>query len=1166
MARLAQSVTTFKKTESVGSRPNIGGIWVEWKSYLSIRIIHNHPQFMLLHLQGNNLFNGFYIFVVYGSPDRSKRKSLWDDLLTVLPQNPLPWLILGDFNAILSPKEKKSECTVGKRCKFFGNFVDVCNLQDLGYIGPSFTWQRGSTAERLDRALANDAWFSDYPHSLVYHLPRIKSDHRPILLKTNLEIRAPKGRPFRFLAGWTKHANFKDLVSSKWSFSGNMAESLSVFTSHVKTWNRSVYGFLGTRKKKLLKSLGSIQKALDQSFSRSLATLEMDVQDELESMFNHEELLWKQKARCDWLNFGDRNTKFFHSRTIQRRKFNRILALKDNNGDWCYDQSTLSDEAVKFFENMYGENPRPIIDIPSNIFPCLKEQGIEFLNKPVLNDEIKKALFDMAPLKAPRSDGFHAHFFQSQWDLVGGTVCEWVQEELNNTLLVLIPKKDRPEDYSQFRPISLCLVMYKLVMKVIANRFKMVFLNFISPEQAGFIAGRNISDNIIIAQEVIHTMRSKKTGRQWMAIKLDLEKAYNRVSWEFIEISLIAAEIPEKIRKILWNGVPSKTFKPVRGIRQGCPLSPYLFVLCMEWLGYLINSEISAGRWRPIQLSRSGPSLSHLFFANDLVIFNRAEMDQAKLLKDILRCFCDFSGHKISVRKSNMFFSKNVDVNVGDQISQLFGFQKVLNLGNYLGVPLLHDRVTKSTLDFVIGKVRNKLQNWDAWKLSFAGRVTLAQLVILAIPCYFMQSLSIPKGVCEEIERIARQFIWGGSAGNPKTALVSWDSICQPRSHGGLGFRRLQDHNNSFLMKLCFNLVSRKDALWVRVLRSKYGWKSQLPVSIQKSHCYHIWRSLSKVWPLVYENLMWSVGDGTTIRGWEDIWIPDVGPLVNHVPAHANLNLDSTLKDWVLQDGSWNVDMMRIWLSDDIIKRIVCILHRIKLEVKTESFGLRPKDDIWKHIWKYKGPQRVRLFFWLVINQRLFTNSERARRGIGQSSACPRCGHELEDIMHVLRDCLNSKEAWKLEKGITWSCLFGIIAWRIWKSRDLFIFQSIDWSSLKLVKFSLTWAQHFETLITGSKLFPDLARGYQHCSNDWVYFYYDGAVARLSGNASAGGVVRDRNGNWILGFTHYLSRCSPFEVELWAILDGMLTLLNRGFKRVKIQTDNLEVFEALSMK
>ncbi|KAA3460126.1 reverse transcriptase [Gossypium australe] len=1104
--------------------------------------------------------------------------------------------------------------------------------------GPSYTWQRGNTSERLDRALANDDWISAFPHSLVYHLPRIKSDHRPILLKTNPELSAPRGRPFRFLAGWTKHANFKDLVSNRWRYSGNMAETLSNFTSYAKEWNRSTYGYIGTRKKQLLKSLGTIQKALDQSNSRRLANLEMEVRDELESVLNHEELLWRQKARCDWLQFGDRNTKFFHNRTMQRRKFNRIMAIRISDGEWCSEQETLREEAVKFFEDLYGECSEPISDIPSNIFPSLKEQDIDFLKKPILNDEIKKALFDMAPLKAPGSDGYHAIFFQSQWDLVGGAVCEWVQgifagnkieEELNNTLIVLIPKKDHPEDFSQFRPISLCSVLYKLVMKVIANRLKVVFPNFISPEQAGFIAGRNISDNVIIAQEVIHSMRSRKTGKNWMAIKLDLEKAYDRISWEFIHVSLVAAGIPESLRKvimnaissstmqILWNGVPSRPFKPVRGIRQGCPLSPYLFVLCMEWLGNCIRHEMGKGRWQPIRLARSGPDLSHLFFADDLVIFGKAEMSQAQTLKDILRRFCNLSGHRISSRKSNIFFSKGVDTILEDQISQFFGFQKVLNLGKYLGVPLLHDRVTKSTLNFVIDKVRSKLQNWDARKLSLAGRITLAQSVLLTIPSYFMQSLVIPKGVCDEIERITRQFIWGGSIGKSKPALIGWESICQPKTSGGLGFRYLHDHNTSFLMKIGFNLVTRKDDLWVRVLRSKYGWKSQLPESIHRSQCSHLWRSLSKAWPLLSENLLWFVGNGETIRGWKDNWIPKVGPLLSYVPAYSRLNMDSTLKDWVLQEGCWNIDMLKIWLPEDIIKRILSIPppHPAEGEDKiiwarTESGSFtirsayrsikentwRPKDENWKNIWKYQGPQRVRTFLWLVASQRILTNSERFRRGFGQSSACSRCGHDLEDIMHALRDCPTAKEAWLLvvppnkqsrffsdsmqnwlsfnlschiklqDKGITWSCLFGILAWRLWKNRNLLIFQNIDWTPLELIKSSLSWAQNFEAFTTRPKLNDNSPEQLQHCSNNWVFLYSDGAVERDSENGAAGGVVRDRDGNWVVGYTHYLGKCSPLEAELWSILDGVFILINRGYKKIKIRSDNLEVVRILSTK
>jgi len=118
---------------------------------------------------------------------------------------------------------------------------------------------------------------------------------------------------------------------------------------------------------------------------------------------------------------------------------------------------------------------------------------------------------------------------------------------------VLIPNKDCPEDFSQFWPIGLCSVMYKLVMKVIANIFKVVFVNFFSPEQAGFIASRNILDNVIIVQEVIHSLRSRKAGRNWMAIKLDLETAYDKISWDFINASLVAAEIPELLRIVIMD-------------------------------------------------------------------------------------------------------------------------------------------------------------------------------------------------------------------------------------------------------------------------------------------------------------------------------------------------------------------------------------------------------------------------------------------------------------------------------------------------------------------------------------------------------------------------------------------------------------------------------------
>lgn len=163
---------------------------------------------------------------------------------------------------------------------------------------------------------------------------------------------------------------------------------------------------------------------------------------------------------------------------MRRQKANRILSLRTNSGDWSADQNFLRDKTVRFFANLYGESTPSMSPLLSELFPRLTDDGIGFLSKPILNDKIKEALFDMAPLKALGSNGFHGYFFQSQWDSVGEAVYEWVQgifgsskidDDLNNTLIVLIPKKEHPEDFNQFQPTSLCSVMYKLVMKVIAN-------------------------------------------------------------------------------------------------------------------------------------------------------------------------------------------------------------------------------------------------------------------------------------------------------------------------------------------------------------------------------------------------------------------------------------------------------------------------------------------------------------------------------------------------------------------------------------------------------------------------------------------------------------------------------------------------------------------------
>ena len=427
------------------------------------------------------------------------------------------------------------------------------------------------------------------------------------------------------------------------------------------------------------------QKALSNHPCTFLINLENQLHQELVAVLDQERDLWMLKSRINWMVQGDRNTSFNHVSALARRKRNHIASIKDEGGSWITEERGVMEHFRRGFISLYTTSHVEALRCPNHDVHWkvhLSDEDKNSIGALVTPEEIKDALWSMKPFKAPGPDGLHAGFFQRFWLLVGVSVREEVMrvftsrkvpDYLNKTLIVLIPKIQGPEKIGDYRPISLCNSVYKIISKIVVARLRPHLENLISPCQAAFVPGRRGTDNVVIVQELIHSIGRAKGRKGYMAIKIDLEKAYDKVEWSFIRDMLSYFNFPDNLTELimscvstvstslLFNGGCLDSFHPSRGIRHGDPLSPYLFILCMEFLGHLIEEKCNAKLWSPVKASRGGPSFSHLFFADDLVLFARADSENCHAINDALQEFCSRSGQRVSEAKSRVFFSPSVD-------------------------------------------------------------------------------------------------------------------------------------------------------------------------------------------------------------------------------------------------------------------------------------------------------------------------------------------------------------------------------------------------------------------------------------------------------------------------------------------------------------------------
>ncbi|XP_059591088.1 putative ribonuclease H protein At1g65750 isoform X2 [Vitis vinifera] len=494
---------------------------------------------------------------------------------------------------------------------------------------------------------------------------------------------------------------------------------------------------------------------------------------------------------------------------------------------------------------------------------------------------------------------------------------------------------------------------------------------------------------------------------------------------------------------VLVNGVPAGFFSSTKGLRQGDPLSPYLFIMGMEVLSVLITRAIEGGFIHGCRIWRGreqAVNITHLLFADDTIVFCEAKKEALLHLGWVLFWFEAASGLKINLDKCMVIPVGEVEgvlemaAEIGYRVGQLPTV--------YLGLPLGAPNRASSVWVGVEERMRRRLALWKRQYLSKEGRITLIKSTLSSIPLYQMSVFRMPKSVARRIEKLQRDFLWGGANGDNKVHLVRWEVVCADKEKGGLGLRKLTLLNKALLGKWIWRFARAKEELWKKVLEAKYG-KEELGWRTRKANGAFgvgVWKEILKESTWCWENMGFKVGKGNRIRFWTDLWCG------NNVLSQGFLNLfsmavhrDVTVKecwDQNVGQGGWNLRLLRD-LNDwelGLVGNLLVELRDYSVNLEDDSvFWKKGEDGLFKvkkaynvlvnsqgvdfphsNVWVDKVPTKIAFFAWEATWGKVLTLDRLQRRGWQLPNRCFLCGCEEETINHILIHCTVAKGLWNI--------------------------------------------------------------------------------------------------------------------------------------------------------
>lgn len=756
-----------------------------------------------------------------------------------------------------------------------------------------------------------------------------------------------------------------------------------------------------------------------------------------------EEDLWRQRAKTKWELQGDAGTKYFHAIASGSKRNNMITQI-EQDGVLFSDHSTKANAFFDFFKELMGTSPNPMPDIHwSNLYP--QQHNLQELGVPITVQEIQEAILKWPNNKSAGPDGFSGEFYKHFLKLLIPDIFQVLNHvvttggelrPLNTSYIVLLPKTESPTKPNDFRPISLLHGIQKIFSKILANRLRDHIHYLLLDVQTGFQKGRQMVESYIYAQQVLHHCRVSKTPVA--LFKLDIRKAFDTINWEFILqtmrqlgfpinwINWIEHAVLQGSSQVIINGLLGKRIVLKRGVRQGDPLSPQLFIIAMDFFARYLQqlNEIGA-----IQLPY-GNMRPCLLYADDALLFFKPDQNQARAIKIALLVFQHVSGLSINLQKSQLL-TTHVEEQQGAILGQILGCRLQSFPITYLGIPLSDTRLPRTAYIPLIEKLNKKLGGWAANFLSIAGRLVLLNSILSALPMHYMSVMRLPEWVITEIDRIRRRFLWKGANEQAKGYnLVDWEVVCQPKNIGGLGVLDMKVFNQALLLKWMWMWAKHDHKMWKPLMEATSIIQNGVPVSLLFAQIR------DEIMAFFNASVQFIPGNGHGISFWNHNWgfgipkhiLPDIYSYAVDTDISLRAmatagsfngkfrpNLSTTAEEELTALTGWISALRLDPLQRDEPKWKWNAHGEFTVQSAYRAMKTGPLEgNCIKRIWQLGAAPRMLVFGWLAQRNRILTHDNLKRRGLVIVSRCTLCKRNEETVKHLLQHCQFTRYVYSL--------------------------------------------------------------------------------------------------------------------------------------------------------